>query len=32
MLMETRALLQDFYRPYNHQLAELLGDDSFRWD
>ena len=29
MLPETRALLDDFYRPYNEELARLLGDDSY---
>eukprot|EP00887_Chlorella_sp_A99_P007481 scaffold2.g7481.t1 len=27
---ETRRLLADFYRPFNEQLAELLGDPIFR--
>ena len=31
MLPETRKLLEDFYTPYNMELAELLGDDSFLW-
>jgi N-acetylgalactosamine 4-sulfate 6-O-sulfotransferase len=30
MLPETRALLDDFYRPYNEELAKLLGDDSYK--
>ena len=25
-------LLQDFYEPYNSQLADMLGDDSYRWE
>lgn len=29
MLPQTRALLSAFYRPYNEELAALLGDDSF---
>lgn len=28
----TRALLVDFYRPYNQQLAELIGDNRFLWE
>ena len=30
MLPETLTLLQDFYRPYNKRLADLLGGDE-RW-
>ena len=32
MLPETRRLLDDFYRPFNVKLAELLGDTSFLWE
>ena len=32
MLPETRHLLNDFYRPLNIKLAELLGDTSFLWE
>ena len=33
MLQQTRALLLDFYRPFNVRLTELLHDASFgKWD
>jgi hypothetical protein len=28
---ETRRKLEDFYRPHNRELAELLGVDLARW-
>ncbi len=28
----SRQLLVEFYRPYNHMLATLLGDTGFLWD
>lgn len=28
----TRQILNDFFRPYNQKLAEILGDDRFLWD
>ena len=28
---KTEAFLQEFYQPYNVELAELLEDDSFLW-
>ncbi len=28
----TRKMLEDFYRPYNSKLAELLKDDIFLWE
>jgi hypothetical protein len=32
MLAHTRERLQQFYQPYNQQLAELLSDDRYsRW-
>ena len=31
MLPETRQMLNEFYGPYNDELAELLGDPSFAW-
>lgn len=31
MFDETREMLQDFFRPYNTQLAETLGDEGFKW-
>jgi N-acetylgalactosamine 4-sulfate 6-O-sulfotransferase len=32
MLEETKQLLDDFYRPYNLKLAELLNDQQFTWE
>lgn len=32
MQPETRARLLDFYRPYNHELSQLLGQDLTHWD
>lgn len=32
MKPETRKLLDEFYRPYNKQLAEMLNDSRFEWD
>ena len=29
---ETRILLDNFYRPYNKMLSELVGDSRFLWD
>lgn len=31
MLPETRHMLDHFYSPFNHRLAELLNDDRFLW-
>ena len=31
MLPEARRLLEQFYAPYNQQLADILGDDAFLW-
>lgn len=31
MLPETRRLVQDFYDPYNRELAQLLGDPRYIW-
>jgi len=31
MREETRALLSAFYAPFNHALAEALGDERFLW-
>ncbi|GLI71601.1 hypothetical protein VaNZ11_016865 [Volvox africanus] len=31
MLPETRALLEDFYQPFNERLAEILSDDRYLW-
>ena len=28
---KTRELLNDFYRPFNRELAKLLGDDKWLW-
>ena len=32
MMPETRRLLEDFHRPYNVRLADLLDDQRFLWD
>lgn len=31
MWPETQTLLDEFYQPYNQDLAKLLADDSFLW-
>ena len=31
MKEETKKLLEEFFRPYNAMLAELVGDDRFLW-
>lgn len=31
MSERTKALLSDFFQPYNNDLADLLGDEGFRW-
>eukprot|EP00899_Mesostigma_viride_P010138 jgi/Mesvir1/19125/Mv12867-RA.2 len=31
MLPETREMLERFYRPFNEQLAHMLGDQGFLW-
>ncbi|OWF50979.1 carbohydrate sulfotransferase 15-like [Mizuhopecten yessoensis] len=31
MLDKTKQILQEFYEPYNQELATLLGDDRFLW-
>ena len=31
MLPETRAILSEFYRPFNEMLVELTGDRGFHW-
>ena len=31
MLPETRAILSEFYRPFNEMLVELTGDRRFHW-
>ena len=31
MLPETRAILQEYFAPYNDMLVELLGDEGFRY-
>lgn len=28
---ETKLLLDEFYRPYNEKLAELIQDQAFIW-
>lgn len=32
MLPETRAVLEEFYQPYNAYLARYLQNDAFLWD
>ncbi len=32
MLPETKALLDDFFRPFNKRLAKLLKDPRFLWE
>ncbi|XP_056433799.1 carbohydrate sulfotransferase 15-like isoform X1 [Gadus chalcogrammus] len=32
MLASTRDLLQDFYKPFNQKLAQVLHNNSFLWD
>ncbi|CAL8304324.1 unnamed protein product [Lota lota] len=32
MLAVTRELLQDFYKPFNQKLAQVLQNNSFLWD
>lgn len=31
MLPKTRSILENFYKPYNKQLADILDDDRFLW-
>jgi len=31
MKAETQKLLDEFYEPYNNQLAEMLADPSYRF-
>lgn len=28
---KTKKILDDFYQPYNAELADLLGDNKFLW-
>ncbi|PIK61784.1 putative carbohydrate sulfotransferase 15 isoform X1, partial [Apostichopus japonicus] len=32
LLPTSKKLLQDYYRPYNHQLADLLNSSKYLWD
>ena len=32
MLNETRMILQEFYRPFNQQLAAMLHNSDFLWE
>lgn len=32
MLNETRRLLNEFYEPYNQELADIFEDDKFLWE
>lgn len=27
----TRTMLTEFYRPFNEKLAQLLGDNRYKW-
>lgn len=31
MLRSTRKILQDFYKPYNTDLASILNNSKFDW-
>ena len=31
MLKETRDILNEFYRPFNKRLAEVLKDEKYDW-
>ena len=31
MLPATRALLEEFYRPFNEKLAKQMGDTRYLW-
>ena len=31
ILPESRAILDEFFEPYNRQLAELLNDERYLW-
>ena len=31
MAPNTRAMLDEFFAPYNALLAQQLGDDAYRW-
>ena len=32
MLDSTREKLNNFFRPYNEKLSDLLGDEKFLWN
>ena len=32
MRKDTRHILEEFFKPYNRMLADLLGDDKFLWN
>lgn len=32
MLPETQGILDAFYKPFNYELAEYLGDDKWLWE
>lgn len=32
MLNVTRKMLNEFYKPYNEELAEIMNDDQFLWE
>jgi hypothetical protein len=31
MFAETRTLLQDFFKPFNRRLVDLLENEGFTW-
>ena len=31
MYNETRIMLQNFFRPFNRRLADMLGDEGWLW-
>ena len=31
MRNDTRAILQDYYKPYNRKLAQMMEDDQYLW-
>ena len=32
MLPETEAMLRKFFAPFNEQLADVIGDDRFKFE
>ena len=31
MKPETEVMLRQFFQPFNNELAELIGDDRYKW-